>query len=316
MEPSRTHERTAPMVCARELSKRYGRRQAVSGLSFAVGAGQICALLGPNGAGKTSTMRMLVGLSSPDTGGASILGEPVGLGAGVLRGVGVLIDGPAFVPHLTGRANLRLLWSATGQAWPPPGLDDSLDLAGLGEALDRKVKGYSMGMKQRLMLAQALMRKPDVLILDEPANGLDPGEVRALREHLGELARRGAAVLVSSHQLAEVQQMATHVVVMNHGRLIAAGPMDELLGAAGTYRLQADDTDKAAAVLRTLPGVATATTQHDEIVVTAPGVPSRDLVRALVTEGIGVTSVQQESKSLEEAFLTMTQQGADDHAAR
>ncbi len=215
-------------------------------------------------------MRMLVGLSSPDTGSARLLGEPVGLGADVLRRVGVLIDGPAFVPHLTGRANLRLLWSATGRAWPPPALDDALDLAGLGEALDRKVKGYSMGMKQRLMLAQALMRKPDVLILDEPANGLDPGEVRALREYLGELARRGAAVLVSSHQLAEVQQLATHVVVMNHGRLIAAGPMDELLGAAGTHRLQADDTEQAAAVLRRLPGVATVTTRGDEIVVPPP----------------------------------------------
>ncbi|MGV4988571.1 ABC transporter ATP-binding protein [Streptomyces sp. NRAIS4] len=308
-------EQATPAICARELSKRYGRRQVVSGLGFTVEAGQICALLGPNGAGKTSTMRMLAGLSSPDTGSASILGEPVGLGADVLRRVGLLIDGPAFVPHLTGRANLRLLWSATRQAWPPPALDDALNLAGLDDALDRKVKGYSMGMKQRLMLAQALMRKPDVLILDELANGLDPGEVRALREYLGELARRGAAVLVSSHQLAEVQQLATHVVVMNHGRLIAVGPMDELLGAAGTYRVQVDDTDKGAAVLRALPGVASATTQRDEIVVTAPGVLSRDLVRALVTEGIGVTSVQQESKSLEEAFLTMTE-GADEHAAR
>ncbi|MFR0357540.1 ABC transporter ATP-binding protein [Streptomyces sediminimaris] len=316
MRPCRTHAQTAAPIRADELSKRYGRRQAVSGLGFTVGAGQICALLGPNGAGKTSTMRMLVGLSSPDTGSASILGRPVRLGADVLRGVGVLIDGPAFVPHLTGRANLRLLWSATGRAWPPPALADALDLAGLGEALDRRVKGYSTGMRQRLILAQALMREPDVLILDEPANGLDPGEVRALREHLSELAGRGVAVLVSSHQLAEVQQLATHAVVMNRGRLITAGPMDELLGASGTYRLQADDTDKAAAVLRALPGVATATTQHGELVVDAPGVPSRDLVRALVAEGVGVTAVRRESKSLEEAFLTMTRQGADDRAAR
>ncbi|MCC5478356.1 ATP-binding cassette domain-containing protein [Streptomyces barringtoniae] len=206
-------------------------------------------------------------------------------------------------------------WRHDRHGCPP--LDDALNLAGFGEALDRKVKGYSMGMKQRLMLAQALMRKPGVLILDEPANGGDPGEVRALRlrEHLGELARRGAAVLVSSHQLAEVQQLATHVVVMNHGRLIAAGPMGELLGEAGTYRLRVDDTEQATAVLRALPGVASATTQRDEIVVTAPGVLSRDLVRALLTEGIGVTSVQQEGKSPEEAFLTMTE-GAEEHAAR
>jgi len=315
MEASIAAKSDTPMICARELSKRYGRRQAVSELSFAVQSGQVCAMLGPNGAGKTSTMRMLVGLSRPDTGSASILGEPVALGAGVLRSVGVLIDGPAFVPHLTGRANLKLLWSAGRQAWPPPALEEALDLAGLGEALDRKVKSYSMGMKQRLMLAQALMRAPDVLILDEPTNGLDPSEVRALRTHLGNLARHGVAVLVSSHQLAEVQQLASHVVVMDHGQLIAAGPMDALLAGTGTYRLQVDDTAKATSLLRGLPGVSLAITQAGEIVVTAPEVPSRDLVHVLVTGGVGVTSVHEESTSLEEAFLTLTG-GIDEHAAR
>jgi ABC-type multidrug transport system ATPase subunit len=196
------------VISVESLSQRYGRRTAVDGLSFSVEPGQVCALLGPNGAGKTSTMRVVVGL----------------------RRVGVVIDGPAFVPHLTGSANLRLLWSATRSAWPPPALDDALELAGLGAALDRKVKGYSMGMKQRLILAQALMRDPDVLVLDEPANGLDPAEVRALRRHLAARAKDGAAVLVSSHQLAEVQQVASHVVVMNHGRLVTAGPIGDLLG--------------------------------------------------------------------------------------
>jgi ABC-type multidrug transport system ATPase subunit len=304
-----------PMILAHELSKRYGRRQAVSGLGFAVESGQICALLGPNGAGKTSTMRMLVGLSSPDAGSARILGEPIGLGAEVLRRVGVLIDGPAFVPHLTGTANLRLLWSATRRAWPPPALDDALDLAGLGAAIDRKVKSYSMGMKQRLMLAQAMMRAPEVLILDEPANGLDPAEVRTLREHLGTLARQGAAVLVSSHQLAEVQQLATHAVVMNHGRLVTSGPLADLLGNSDTYRLQVEDTAGAADVLRRMPGVETVTVEGAEVIVAAPDVPSRDLVRELVTAGIGVTSVREASRSLEEAFLTMTK-GDSEHAAR
>jgi ABC-type multidrug transport system ATPase subunit len=218
------------VISVESLSQRYGRRTAVDGLSFSVEPGQVCALLGPNGAGKTSTMRVVVGLSTPTEGRVSVLGEQVTLGAGVLRRVGVVIDGPAFVPHLTGSANLRLLWSATRSAWPPPALDDALELAGLGAALDRKVKGYSMGMKQRLILAQALMRDPDVLVLDEPANGLDPAEVRALRRHLAARAKDGAAVLVSSHQLAEVQQVASHVVVMNHGRLVTAGPIGDLLG--------------------------------------------------------------------------------------
>ncbi|GAA3299688.1 ATP-binding cassette domain-containing protein [Dactylosporangium vinaceum] len=217
------------MIRVESLSKRYGRDIAVDRLSFTVEPGQVCALLGPNGAGKTSTMRVLVGLSTPSAGRVGILGEPVGLGAPVLRRVGVLIDGPAFVPHLSGLANLRLLWSATRRAWPPPALDEALALAGLGAHLERRAGRYSMGMRQRLTLAQALMRDPDVLVLDEPANGLDPAEVRALREHLVARAGRGGTVLVSSHQLAEVQQVATHAVVMDRGRLAAAGPLGDLL---------------------------------------------------------------------------------------
>jgi ABC-type multidrug transport system ATPase subunit len=194
---------------------------------------------------------MLIGLSAPDTGTARIAGAPIRLGAPVLARVGVLIDGPALVPHLSGSANLRLLWAATGRRWPPPALDAALDLAGLGPAIGRKVKRYSMGMKQRLMLAGALMRDPDVLILDEPANALDPAEVRALRQHLIARAAAGATVLVSSHQLAEVQQLAGHIVVLNHGRLVAAGPLDELLGGAHrsleeAYLAMIEGNDRAA----------------------------------------------------------------------
>jgi ABC-type multidrug transport system ATPase subunit len=315
MEPPTTGTPVTPMIRASELSKRYGRTQAVRELSFTVETGQVCALLGPNGAGKTSTIRMLVGLSAPDAGTASILSEPVGLGASVLSRVGVLIDGPAFVPHMTGMANLKLLWSATRRSWPPPELDDALELAGLGAAIDRRVKGYSMGMKMRLMLAQALMRAPQVLLLDEPANGLDPAEVRALRDRLTAFARGGAAVLVSSHQLAEVQQLATHAVVMNNGALVTAGPLADLLGGADSYRIEVDDNDRAIAVLRAIPGVATVTAQGDDLEVTAPDLQSRDLVSALVTAGVGVTSVNQASRSLEEAFLTMTE-GGSEHAAR
>ena len=221
---------TPPAICVESISKSYGGPEAVSDLSFSVGAGEICALLGPNGAGKTTTMRMLLGLSRPGSGSAEILGEPVALGAPVLSRVGVVIDGPAFVPHLSGIGNLRFLWGATGRPWPPPALEPALDLAGLGAALGQKVKRYSTGMKQRLMLAQAMMRDPELMILDEPANGLDPAEVRSLRVRLGQLAADGGAVLVSSHQLAEVQQLATHVVVLESGRLRAAGPLEELLG--------------------------------------------------------------------------------------
>ncbi|MGI8879156.1 MAG: ABC transporter ATP-binding protein [Jatrophihabitans sp.] len=315
MQPSTVSVPSRALICADGLSKRYGRRRAVTDVGFTVHSGQVCALLGPNGAGKTTTMRMLVGLSRPHHGSAQILGQQVHLGASVLSRVGVLIDGPAFVPHLTGTQNLRLLWTATGQSWPPPALDDALDLVGLGDAIDRKVKGYSMGMRQRLMLAQAMMRAPSVLILDEPANGLDPAEVQALRQRLNTLACSGAAVLVSSHQLAEVQQLATHAVVLNHGRLIADGRLDDLLGDVDTYRFEVDDPIRAAVILRAQPAVTTVTVQHPGVTATASDADSRELVQALVAGGIGITTVQQVRRTLEEAFLTMTE-GDDQHAAR
>jgi len=296
------------------VSKHYGRQIAVDRLTFTVEPGQICALLGPNGAGKTSTMRMLVGLAKPDTGAVHIADMQVTLGAAVLQRVGVLIDGPAFVPHLTGTANLKLLWAATRQQWPPPGLADALDLAGLGPAIDRKVKGYSTGMKQRLILAQALMRQPQVLILDEPATGLDPAEVRALRQQLAAHAAAGATVLISSHQLAEVQQLASHLVVMNHGHLVTAGRLDALLGGsgAGTYRIRTEDPDQAMAVLRDTARVMAATTRDGDVV-TAPTVPASSLVAALVRAGVAVIGADPARQSLEDAYLAITE--GRDHAA-
>ncbi len=241
-------------VAAHGLSKSYGRHRAIEDVSFNVERGQICGLLGPNGAGKTTTMRVLVGLSRPYHGTAQLLGEPSRLAAGVLARVGVAIDGPAFVPHLSGRRNLELAWRAGKRRWPPPALRPSLELAGLGDALDRKVKGYSTGMRQRLMLAQALMGDPEVLILDEPANGLDPGEVRTLRECLRRLTAGGAAVLISSHLLAEIELLATHCVVMNEGAVITAGRLEELLGT-GSYEFEVDDAVRAEEALRAVDGV-------------------------------------------------------------
>jgi ABC-2 type transport system ATP-binding protein len=292
-------------VAAHGLSKSYGRRGAIKGVSFEVERGQICGMLGPNGAGKTTTMRVLVGLSRPDHGTARLLGEPARLAAGVLARVGVAIDGPAFVPHLSGRRNLELAWRAGRRRWPPPALESSLELAGLGEALDRKVKGYSMGMRQRLMLAQALMGAPEVLILDEPANGLDPGEVRALREHLRRLAADGAAVLISSHLLAEIELLATHCVVMNEGVVITAGSLEALLGA-GSYEFEVDDARRAEQALRVVDGVESVGTHGEQLVVSAPGRTVKELNQALVRAGVGVGAVRSK-RSLEEVFLGLVE---------
>lgn len=300
----------APAVAARALTKCYGKHRGVQDVTFAVAAGEICALLGPNGAGKTTTIRMLVGLSRPDIGAAELLGKPVSLGADVLKRVGVLIDGPGLVPHLTGRRNLELLWKAAGRSWPPPALDIALELAGLGSRLDRKVKSYSAGMRQRLMLAQALMSDPQVLILDEPANGLDPGEVRALRDLLARLAGDGVAVVISSHLLAEVEQLASHVVVLHNGAVITTGRLDEML-AGGAYEFEVDDLAGSQRALRALDGLDSVSVRNTRLVVTAPRHSAEQITQALVVAGVGVRGVRS-SRRLEDVFLGLV--GQDDAA--
>ncbi len=304
---------TASAVSAERLTKRYGRRRGVQDVSFTVEPEQVCALLGPNGAGKTTTMRMLVGLSRADSGCARLLGRPSRLAADVLASVGVLIDGPAFVPHLSGWRNLELLWRAGGRAWPPPALEASLALAGLGSALHRRVKSYSMGMRQRLTLAQALMGAPQVLVLDEPANGLDPGEVRALREHLAALAENGAAVLISSHLLAEVELLASHVVVLDDGKVLTSGALDRLL-QQGSYTFDVDDAPAARAALRDLPGVDAIEEQDGRLVVTAPQLSAQQLTSRLVAAGVGVSGLRA-ARRLEDVFLGLVT-GGEDGAAR
>ncbi|MFZ0384910.1 MAG: ATP-binding cassette domain-containing protein [Solirubrobacteraceae bacterium] len=298
------------VVAAQGLTKRYGGRRGVDDVSFAVRPGEIYALLGRNGAGKTTTIRMLVGLSRADQGLALLLGQPSRLGADVLARVGVVIDGPAFVPHLSGRRNLQLLWRAGGRRWPPPALEESLALAGLGASIEQKVKSYSMGMRQRLTIAQALMGDPEVLVLDEPANGLDPGEVRALREHLERKAADGAAILVSSHLLAEVELLATHAVVIDHGAVVADGPLAELVGH-GACEFEVDDIHAAQAALRDFDGVQSIEPDTDRILVTAPDLSTQELTRQLVAAGVGVAGVRAERR-LEDVFLGLV--GDDDDA--
>ncbi|MDI9581400.1 alpha/beta fold hydrolase [Thermobispora bispora] len=222
-----------PLVI-RGLGKRYRNgEQAVADLSFRVERGQVLGLLGPNGAGKTTTLRMLMGLIHPDEGEIRIFGTRVTPGAPVLSRLGSFVEGPGFLPHLSGRDNLELYWRATGR---PPGdahLEEALEIAGLGDALDRPVRTYSQGMRQRLAIAQAMLGLPDLLVLDEPTNGLDPPQIAEMRKVLKAYAERGRTVIISSHLLAEVEQTCSHVVVMHRGRLVSAGPVRELLKRGG-----------------------------------------------------------------------------------
>ncbi|MER6946187.1 CocE/NonD family hydrolase [Nonomuraea sp. NPDC000554] len=215
------------------LTKAYRNGElAVDGLSFRVERGQVLGLLGPNGAGKTTTMRMMMGLIRPDSGEIRIFGDPVTPGAPVLSRLGSFVEGPGFLPHLSGRDNLHLYWAATGRPTQDARFDEALEIAGLGKALERAVRTYSQGMRQRLAIAQAMLGLPDLLVLDEPTNGLDPPQIREMREVLKRYARDGRTVIVSSHLLAEVEQTCSHVVVMHRGRLVSTGPVSVLLGAA------------------------------------------------------------------------------------
>jgi ABC-2 type transport system ATP-binding protein len=297
---------SAPAIEALGLSKHFGAVKAVNDLSFSVEAGQVCGLLGPNGAGKTTTVRMIVGLIGANAGRARLLGEDVRPSAPVLRRVGLLVEKPAFVPYLSGMRNLRLHWAAAGDDWPPPGLDAAIELANLGDAIDRKVKGYSQGMRQRLGIAQALMHNPELLILDEPTNGMDPAETRRMRIGLAELQSRGTTVLLSSHLLAEVEQVCSHVLVVDHGTLVAAGTVDDIIGSSQSATFEVDDAPRAAEVARAVAGVAHVAVDDHTIVVDLDGVRRSVVVAALVHAGVAVESVVPKRR-LEDAYLSIVQ---------
>ena len=200
-------------------------------LTFQVGHGEVCGLLGPNGAGKTTTLRVLVGLLRPTKGSASLLGVSMTPSNPILGRVGTMIEHADFVPFLSGMRNLELHWQEAGGDFAQANVEEALAIADLGDAVHRRVKTYSQGMRQRLGIARALLGRPEVMVLDEPTNGLDPAEMREIRQLLSRLAGRGVTVLLSSHLLGEVEQVCSHVVVMERGHLVAAGTIDELTAA-------------------------------------------------------------------------------------
>ena len=287
------------------LVKRFGDGQlAVDGLSLRVAQGQILGLLGPNGAGKTTTLRALMGLLHPDEGTITIFGQRVHPGSAALSRLGSFVEGPGFLPHLSGRANLELYWRATGR---PPGdrhLDEMLGLAGLGTAIDRPVRTYSRGMCQRLAIAQAMLGIPDLLVLDEPMNGLDPPQIRQMRDALLAYAAGGRTVILSSHLLAEVEQTCSHVVVMHHGRRVAAGPVGEIIGDGAALLVATSKADRAVSVLRGLTGIESVRRHADGVYVQPNGVPAAAVVAALVAAGIPVDRVGP-GRRLEDAFLAL-----------
>jgi ABC-2 type transport system ATP-binding protein len=298
-----TVEPGATVIEVDHLTKRYSREVlAVDDLGFQVARGEVCGLLGPNGAGKTTTLRMLVGLIRPTSGATRIFGEEIRPSSPVLRHVGTMIEHASFVPYLSGMVNLRLYWESAGGDFANANLDEALAIADLGNAVNRKVKTFSQGMRQRLGIARALLGAPDVLILDEPTNGLDPGEMREIRDLLRRLADRGATVLLSSHLLSEVEQVCSHAVVMDRGRLVASGAVADLVQASTSAYFEVDDQARAEQVIRGLPGVRAVRPEHPGLSVDLDGTRRSDVVVALVNAGIAVETVQSRHR-LEDAFL-------------
>ncbi|OKJ41538.1 alpha/beta fold hydrolase [Streptomyces sp. CB01580] len=300
------------------LSKRYAKsaaRYAVKDLSFQVEKGQVLGLLGPNGAGKTTTLRMLMGLITPDDGEIRVFGQTVRPGAPVLSRVGAFVEGAGFLPHLSGRANLELYWAATGRPAEDSRIDEALEIAGLGDALARAVRTYSQGMRQRLAIAQAMLGMPDLLILDEPTNGLDPPQIREMRDVMIRYAAGGRTVIVSSHLLSEVEQSCTHLVVMDRGRLVQAGPVAEITGSGDVLLVTAarELPDPLVEKVAALPGIGSATRTDDGrgLLVRLDGTSTTtsDLIAELVRLDVPLTGVGPHRR-LEDAFLTLISGGS------
>jgi ABC-type multidrug transport system ATPase subunit len=297
------------MIVTRALTKRYGRTVAVDAVGLEVREGDRYGFLGPNGSGKTTLVRMLLGLVYATSGEIEVLGKPVPKRvAEVLPDVGALVEGPAAYPHLSGRRNLALLDAAGrggGRRTRRRRIDEALDQVGLGGVDQRPVKAYSLGMRQRLGLAGALLRRPRLLILDEPTNGLDPQGIKEIRELLTELNAGGTTVFLSSHLLAEVEQLCTRVGVVDRGRLVLEEDLGTLRAATGRVLVGTPDAAAAAAVLD-----GQLESRDGDRLVIRHGDPAA-LNALLVEAGVRVRSIHAEQRTLEQVVLDVTGPGSD-----
>jgi ABC-2 type transport system ATP-binding protein len=295
-----------PLVETRGLTKRYGGGiVAVEALDLSVRRGEVYGFLGPNGAGKTTTLRMLLGLIRPTSGTASVLGHPPGSPEGLER-VGALVESPAFYPYLSGRDNLRVMARYTGVA--PERVEAALEQVELSPRAKDKYKTYSLGMKQRLGVAAALIKEPDLLILDEPTNGLDPKGMAEMRELIRRLGQGQHTVILSSHLLNEVEQVCDRVGVIRSGRLVAQGSIEELrkVGGQGGLLVRAEPLDAAARCAQEMPGVSRVEVAEGALRLTVDPALAGQINRQLVGAGVDVTELRRAERSLEDAFLELT----------
>jgi ABC-2 type transport system ATP-binding protein len=292
------------------LTKLYGPRPALNGLSFALPLGSLCGLAGPNGAGKTTALRVLLGMVRPTGGAAKVLGHSIAHPERYLARVGALIEGPGFHPALTGRRNLQVLARLGGVAGSV--VDSVLDQVGLAGRAGDRYGSYSLGMKQRLGIAAALLRRPELLVLDEPMNGLDPAGMREIRALLRELVVSGVTVLVSSHLLTELEQICDHLVVIRAGQLVFEGSVDELLGAARQPALvaRAEVVFDTPRLVELCAAAGYPASVADGCVhICAPAAWAGELNRRAMRDGITLVRLGTTQRGLEDAFLDLTETG-------
>ena len=296
---------------ARGLVKRYGRITAVDDVDVTVAAGDVYGYLGPNGAGKTTTLRMALGLIRPDAGTVKLFGrDPLVEGVRALDGVAGFVEAPRFYPYLTGRKNLELVAALDGDG-AAARIDEALDIVELADRARDKVGGYSHGMRQRLGLAGALLRDPKLLILDEPATGLDPGGMRDMRLLIRRLADQGMTVLLSSHLMAEVEELCDRVVIISTGRVRYEGALDDLLATtAGRYELRTTDDERAAQIAAAQRGIEDVARDARGLTFAADERPATALSIALGEAGVGIAALVPRTATLEELFFRMTEDEA------
>jgi ABC-2 type transport system ATP-binding protein len=296
---------TAPTaaVSLRALTKRYGGRAVVDGLSFDVQAGRVVGFLGPNGAGKSTTLRMILGLTAATAGTATILGRPLHDHPDPARVVGSIVDGVGFHPGRKAIDELRL--SARAAGLPAERCDEVLELVGLADAGHKRVGTFSLGMRQRLGIARALLGDPAVLLLDEPANGLDPEGIHWIRSLLRDLADGGRAVLVSSHLIGEVARVADEVVVIRQGRFVTQAPVGQLIGGRGAVRVAGHDDPALAAALRARGAEVAVDADGMDVA----GISTRDVGQVAFDAGIPLYELRSAGGELEDAFLELTAGG-------
>ena len=295
-----------------DVHKRFGQTQALDGMNFSIAAGKVTGFVGPNGAGKTTTMRVILGLDRPDRGNAYVTGRPYRSLSRPLSHLGALIDAAAVQPSRTARNHL--LWLAHSQGYPASRVDEVIRQVGIESAAKRKAGGFSMGMRQRLGIAAALLGDPPVLMLDEPLNGLDPEGIVWMRGFLATLAREGRAVLVSSHLMSELQDTADHLIVVGRGKVVADTSVQALLASAsrGRVTLRTSAREQATNLLAGT-GATVIVTGADSL--TVDGVQAEEIVSLLARNNVPFSEVSAHRASLEEAYMELTRDAVQYHGA-